>query len=427
LYHPKHVVYGHTLTQLKGIDLTSSPGFPYTTISGMNTRKSLFGSRPETQIWDNVPPAFVQEIDLIFKNIKDPHSTYLPIFTLSLKCERKQIEKTLAGNTRKFEAGPVDAQIVSGCYNADWSRIAHSIPHGTLTYTIDPDSPDWGMLVNRMLKHPNHICLDTEKFDLHVHPQLYEHVGCEERRYLRAYEFKDLSGLDLAATHLVAHPKVHMMNMLNASLMHQNLYLKVCGISSGADSTTDKNTKYSLAVEQYTFIDLAIENKVRPEGISHAEYFRRNVEFAGVGDDLWISCSDEVAPWYNQITTSKYKKEHLDVTMTDTNKEDISRPFTPFEEVSLIKRRPVKRDGIWHAEFPSEGVHEMICWVKDPSNANVLTSQTVASATRLAATRGRQFYDDFVATVGPACLSHSIKFLPYPYEDYMNAVRGYKL
>jgi hypothetical protein len=62
IYHPRHVIYGHKGVGLNGIDLDTSPGYPWTTMKGCATRKGIFSNR-----WENVCEPVKNEIELILQ------------------------------------------------------------------------------------------------------------------------------------------------------------------------------------------------------------------------------------------------------------------------------------------------------------------------------------------------------------------------
>lgn len=145
------------------------------------------------------------------------------------------------------------------------------------------------------------------------------------------------------------------------------------------------------------------------------DFFSKNVEEAYVGDDCVLSVSDEIKDWFNQRTAAPVWLEKLGVKLTDSGKGSITQDFTPFDDVRLIKRAFVYRNGRWVAPLPKQSIQEMCMWCSDPAFEASIDASTCTSATLEAAHYGREYYDEICAALAKACVGR-IPFRPLSYE-----------
>lgn len=162
------------------------------------------------------------------------------------------------------------------------------------------------------------------------------------------------------------------------------------------------------------FVLLAIENKVvfsMPLMQAYAEF----VEDAFYGDDCILTVSNYISGWFNQITAAKKFKEVFGIILTDSAKNDITRPFIPREETTFLSRHFVSRDGFIWAPLKKQIIYDCVLWVSDKTQKPSFTSQTMTSAMQEAVHHGRAFYDELFDQLA-VCSNGKCAFRPLDFE-----------
>jgi hypothetical protein len=340
----------------------------------------------------------------------------MPIYTLSLKVERKPQEKVLLGQTRAFMAGDVAFQVAAMTVCADANRIIKEHPASLMTYAINPHGPEWGQMVMRLRKHPNLIATDASNWDFSQQIFMIMKACEQDRRWVESFDIRDLSGEYKLGEHWrELYEKFSLGTGVSYIVFRQTVYLALKMIRSGNFKTTQFNCLINALSWRLVFVILMKKNRALPRGTVPMEFYSDNVEEAYVGDDCVLSVSNLVAPWFNQKTAAPVWLEVLGIKLTDAGKGAITQLFTPWDEVRLIKRAFVYRNGWWFAPLPEQVIREMCMWCSDPAFEASIVTSTCTSATLEAAHHGKDFYDEICATLAKACVGR-VPFRPISYE-----------
>jgi len=88
----------------------------------------------------------------------------------------------------------------------------------------------------------------------------------------------------------------------------------------------------------------------------------------------------------------------IDLGFTNSNKEAVTESYTHFRKVSFLKRgfraHPSRRE-MMLAPIAIDSVEGSLHWIRKSPDDVEMSYQTTLDASRLAFSRGREYYDDF--------------------------------
>lgn len=147
------------------------------------------------------------------------------------------------------------------------------------------------------------------------------------------------------------------------------------------------------------------------------------------GDDFVLAVKEAEVPWYNQLTISKWFAEQ-GKTMTDANKEPFQHEYTPWEDVTFLKRafRPDYDTRAYLAPLDMDSIYKCMHVVhKDlPDGIHAHYAQLMDSAQRELFQHGRLEYDRRVPQIealatAKGCLPYMADGRVHSYEEMLEA------
>jgi len=320
------------------------------------------------------------------------------VFMNCLKDERRKWNKIVAGQARIFNAAPLRHLIVQKIFYQAFVEQMMSDP--VFSYSavgINPDSPQWGMLYNRLNawgEKTKWLPGDFKNFDFlpkHINRWANwiadrwmtrfrswssEEVKQAEFRLREGLYTNTFDGLFLffgVIYHISMNPSGHLMttihNVISNILAHMFCAVSECRERGLPGSLT---TKWGPA--------------------DYDIHFR----FTAFGDDHVETTHYE---WYTMLIKHKWMSV-LGMEYTECDKRPIgSRDHVPAEEVTYLKRRFLVRDGLVFAPLEKEVILEMPYWIRDTTDPKGATTQNAEMAIRQMFHYGRSEFDEYRNTI----------------------------
>lgn len=413
------IIYGNSSLNVDGIRMDASPGYPFVVMPGFVTRKQIF-FKNEKPI---VPEHFLNRLKKIVEENKGL-GQYLPVYTLSLKIERKPCEKVLVDTkTRAFMAGPVDQQIIGQMIFYDLMENVMKDPTGEWTIGVNPHSRDWTTLYGRLNKWPDKICFDAANWDLSQEIEGIDFVAGSVSQAIASNRLKMMTNLfQQDDVKKLAYKAVLGCSQSYVVLMNQ-LYEIWWGVRSGNFITSLLNCFLNSIRWRITYAVLAIETRNLKK--SPLEDFKRNVEAAFHGDDAIVTPRPSIREWFNQQSTSSTMKRVFNITWTDNYKRTSSDLplFCPNEDVTFLGRgfRTVKHHVF--APLKLEIIRDMVLWVTDTSRAVQICSETVRSAVYELCHHPDEVALPIIEDLQKACVQAKIPWLALSRDQLIHRIR----
>jgi len=419
IYHPEDIIYGVPALSVDPIRMDASPGYPFTVIPEMSSRKRIFPARGETLA------LFLDRLKRIVQE-NEKGGQYMPIYALSIKVERRPVAKVFEANSRSIFGGPVDFQVYGQCFYQDLMKAALADATSRLTIGIDPHSPMWGQLHRRLSKHPNAIETDARRWDNTQESRVPIFIVKDAvEAYLKTLDIIDRSAGWFDPKKLCQHFRAAGMGCFQAYVLILNmLYLTPSQIKSGNFITTLFNCLINDLRWAIVYMVAAREHGVLTRDI--LRHKRANVEDAYHGDDALMTVSDEVLPWFNANSACYYWKKlfHIELTPAGGKKNEKFKDSILLAQGSFLKRafRAVRDlpGGDIHVYAPLEWtvITDMVLWCTDPGQNPKITRNNVAAALMEAAHHPREKFDKLEADLKKASFAKNIPWVAHTYDEY---------
>jgi hypothetical protein len=253
-----------------------------------------------------------------------------PIVACQLKDEALKYQKVLDRNTRVFCMSPFYFVVLSRMYLGHfYSMLVHYSLAFDAAIGWNLASADVNHLVDRINKFPNTFDIDFSGFDTSLCPDIRTMAFMFVERLLEEGENADLEIIRGILT-----------DGMYPTLFLQGLIYAAPGVTpSGKYATAEDNSILHALIMRYIFYHMQLakgDDAVRfDDHVCHTVY----------GDDGILSVSDEVVPWFNQITIIEFGKQ-MGLSMTPGNKTDELHATTAFKDLTFCKRSFVYRDDI---------------------------------------------------------------------------------
>ncbi|APG78001.1 hypothetical protein [Hubei picorna-like virus 30] len=334
-------------------------------------------------------------------------------FTCCTKDARILREKLRTpGKTRIFEISPITLTIAMRQYSLDFvAAYTTARTSAENTLGINPDGREWSRLANELLSFsPYILTADYSGYGprlstvllftwLNIMKEWYRHNGVEDEDFFKSFD---------SLMHEVAHPP-HLVNNL--------LFRPVCGLPSGECRTAPDNSGVNSLYIRCAFIELA------PRGYSIYD-FDRLVLVRHNGDDLIISVKEEIKDWFNNETLIEYFGSK-GLKMTDAAKSGVVRKWCSLEEATYLKRgflRHPTREGEWLAPLEMSSIEDTANWIWKSMDNRAASLVNSEMCTRLAYTRGPDYYNQVVRSLCKAWLDKGVHFTAPTWDSLDYAV-----
>lgn len=323
------------------LDMTTSPGFPYTSQGVSGEKRQLF------TVDDNgdyhPKPDLQEHIDMILDRARNG---ILPdyCYTACLKDERKSIESVAKGKVRSFAMNNVALAIVMRMFFLPIVAHLYQCRHKTfLSIGINKSSEEWDHLVRRVLEVSQHFYdMDYKKFDALCEPKLRRIID-------REIFIEDWMNEDEKAT-----ANLLLINEGQALLQYLRYILVIYATKSGSTLTAPFN---SLLNETYVRMAWII---VMPESLKGMSSYRKLVRTKNYGDDLVLGVHESVRDLFNDKVLAECMAQYA-VTMTPGSKEG-DWGSKSLEEFTFLKNKT----RLWNGRYVplAEDPCEPINWIR---------------------------------------------------------------
>lgn len=282
------------------------------------------------------------------------------------------------GKTRVYNASAVEDILMGnalfGPFKESFTKFGHMFNHAI---GMNPHSLQWKFLFEKLVVHPNWLDVDYKNFDKHL-PSAFMRLA-----YKLIIETIDKVSPDnyKLARYVFAE---QCINSLMVDL--DTIYMTEHSNKSGDAMTTFTNSIVNYLFMFYCFSKLL--------GKVDFAYFKENVSFCTMGDDIVMSVSNEVKDWFNFCTLHQALTD-IGQEATSAAKTDDIQPFVDIDQVTFLKRRFLEQDGFVVGPLPSLVVESTFGWTEVDNNDVVIWSDIVRSHLLEAVLLGKEYYDYF--------------------------------
>nr|UYL95334.1 MAG: polyprotein [Nanning Iflav tick virus 1] len=272
------------------------------------------------------------------------------VFVDTLKDSRVSKEKIEAGKTRMFSISPIEFTWVIkkfyGHFQAAYQR--GRINNGT-AIGINVRGQEWATLASSLLKVGNKFVVgDYKAFgDSLERSVMLAAFDVIHRWYLHFFSSSDCNQ---------KYRDVLVLELFNAIHLCRNvLYRMQCGIPSGFALTVEINDLVNQLYMRYCWKKIT--------NLSFVEYHKL-VKVVTYGDDIIISCNDQIVDFFNFITIQNCLS-YNNIQFQPAAKDDSLYCFMSLWDVTFLKAHFVKhptRSGQFLAQLPLTSCLDTLNW-----------------------------------------------------------------
>lgn len=330
------IVRGGRLDENSAVNLTSSPGLPYT---AWDLKRD--GKRPIIERSEKgehiVHPAFrahhERNVRKAMRGHVDPQ-----VFVDNPKDEVRSREAYNIGKTRYVYSIPLGLWGLMLCFLGDFIDYCRAmVPFGPNMVGLDINKEWHHVWSNLNTEGRNFIAGDFSGYDLSMFKSCFEVVKRLSDEFYRRYSRED-SQSSKRARHAIFYVLANAIHVLLGVI-----FVLAWGVCSGHAATATFNGIITMYLLFFAFFVLAGK-----EGIPLPEAQRlwtEKVDMVVYGDDHVLTVDPSLS-WYNQRTIQTVMRDYFGLDYTDAQKGRELTPYTPRPEVTFLKRSFVERDGI---------------------------------------------------------------------------------
>uniref|UniRef100_A0AAT9J9N2 RNA-directed RNA polymerase n=1 Tax=Reticulitermes speratus solinvi-like virus TaxID=3032238 RepID=A0AAT9J9N2_9VIRU len=325
------------------------------------------------------------------------------------------------GKTRVFNCSSIEDVIVGnglfGPFKEAYMARARECNHAI---GINVHSPEWTAVYDDLAHFPNWFDVDYKNFDKHL-PSVFLRLGFKLMIDTIARKSGDAWKL---ARFTTAEAWVN-------SLMvdFRTVYMTEHSNKSGDVLTTVINSVVNSMFMLYCYYVLV--------GRDFAS-FRQNVRFRTFGDDIVITVSDDVKDRFNFNTVQQVLASIGQIATPAAKIDGISPDFIDEKDVTFLKRRFEKRDGIIIAPLSKTAIQSCFGWSQVSAGEVEIWSEIVKCHLEEAVLHGKEYYDYFCDRLSVSlrfCKNKALKQLVVPqisvsyevaWRAYLDKYVGYK-
>jgi hypothetical protein len=328
---------------VKPIDTSTSSGYPYV-LANANGKKywlPIVNSKLTMSkfVADNVTDRIAQAVKGCIKQT---------IFCDTLKDETRPIEKVDLGKTRIFQISPLDLTVVMRKYFGAFIDFIHgSYMHGECAIGIDPNSVDWGIRLQRLIRNGSRGWAgDFANYDSTIWQQLATWICEIINEWYSGSEEENLIRLVLMRT---------LFHSYHAIL--EFVFVIFGGNPSGNVLTTIINCIAFMILMRIFYL----------KHVGHdLSYFSKYLQLWIYGDDNLVLFRRSLQFGMRDATMFF---RYYGMEYTDAQKSNEIQGQLGINEMTFLKRSFVKCDGEVWAPLPLKNLLEIPRWSEsDPSN-----------------------------------------------------------
>jgi hypothetical protein len=357
---------------LSSVDLSTSPGYPYTLSKSGHGKHHLIETQGDVKV-------FREDFKIVFDETERKlRNNIIPCFVFidMLKDERLPIAKVEANRTRLFQIAPLELNLLLRKYfGAFEAAIMESRSDFECQMGVNPYSNDWTVLARKLKEHPHIYAFDYTRYDKTI-PLIFVYKAIDLINAWYDDEFSRIRMLLARATFNAYHLAGNVLFQLHK------------GNPSGNALTTIVNSIVNSLLIRYAYYNLVPDNY----------YFDDNVNLFVYGDDLVVSMSESVHPFF---TIDKIASTIASIGMT------IKLESSGFDNIMFLKRKFMYYNGRYWSPMHLPSVLEILTWYKGQYCLEIV-AQTVDSVIReLANHRSSEAYE-YSIKILKICTLHGI-------------------
>lgn len=342
LYTMRQAVAGDASIGLKGLDVSTSTGAPWTEGGVSDKSRYVHIERDGEKVTSVGLDAELHRAVVARIAAAEEGQRTLTVFCQRLKDELRSLEKVEACKTRLFDNGPVDYLIALRMYMLDMTQYCKiHCDSKPISLGVNAHGPEWGYLLS-YLTHYNQFGADGDfaNFDASIMPE----IG-----YLAIDIINDWYG----GVGKVARTTL-LWELLNTYHVAGNkLFMTYGSHPSGDPITTLWNSICNFIILASSFFQIRARDEV-------PRFDPFKMRMALYGDDNIIVVAEPDFP-YEQMTELVHDLYGMTLTASDK-----SGPMKKslVKDMSYLSRRFVFRDGLWHAPLELDIVYSILDWAK---------------------------------------------------------------
>lgn len=314
------------------------------------------------------------------------------------------------GKTRRFVPCSLQYWLHFQMYFGAWmDAIRNSVPFRSNMVGINVHGADWNMVFKNMIyrfRELGMIAGDVSVWDVTLLPVVIYVMGRLINRWyilnygksLRVEKDNRKRSLLIAAI----NPSYRILGLLMVAFPW--------GITSGLPATAEFNGVCNEIYHYSLFHHIAT---TRLEVKDIWKTWTMYVRPIFYGDDSLLAVESAEVGWYNQIYLEKHFDSLFGMTYTDARKTGKFEKFTPFDEITFLKRNFRERDGIWFAPMQIVNIRQRTLWLRRTAgDTGGALRQNIDSALRDFFQHGREvferekeMYNEILYTLGLARVS----------------------
>ncbi len=379
------------------INLNTSAGYTWRNVNGRGKRKLL-----NAEGLDYIPEVY-RMAELLEQAWRDGRSGNM-IAVDAMKDELRPIAKVDACKTRIISVLPVEFTITVRRYTLPFTTwLMSHCTQWESAVGINPHGVDWGLLYERLARHPHWIAGDYSGFDRTIPTQIGD--------LFADYLLKTNPALSQHQT-LIKQMVYDLQHVTH--LAGDLLYSPTHGNPSGQPLTACFNSFVNQLVVIGAFFWAG-----RDRGWTEKHY-EQGVQLAVFGDDNLITVSNEVFPYFNFQTIHDFAAR-LGMKYTDSLKTGVIRKETPFAEVTFLKRQFRVDTPYVFAPLEDAVVEEMPAYAKQSAEDLDMVHVKCYNSLVEKFHYGHDAFDEWKKWLNTQLLAHGHEPIALSYETILNS------
>lgn len=431
---PEQAVFGAPQLGIEGIDMTSSPGYNLEGLQPFD-RWILVGSdrfKKEKKPFYEWHPDLKGAIREIYACLQRGNY-YTGLVVDSLKAELRSKKRVLGVETRIYYATHMAGLIVARQFTECLTSAEKKTPTvSTPMVGINPMSPEWKEIWMALRRFHEFMCLDSVNFDQHSQQSITHNIGIAIPRALKArgtrfiwvsVEFWTQEGFDctdeeamhgITAAHVATGSSVHI----------RGSYAYYCPqVMSSGQNRTSALGSYRVRVTTNAAIYAIIRAKDPDIDVPPAVLFWERTLTKTFGDDMICGKDRRL-----EFTSYEFAQMYVamfggELTTADKDPLKPDTPFTRLEDIVILKRRFVYKDGMVLAPLEKKSIEQSLLWCESRARAMETCAQTIQSAMLEAALHGEKYYNLLYGAIQRAATKAGVPFHPPSFGHVMDMVR----
>lgn len=290
----------------------------------------------------------------------------------------------------------------------DFWAAMHRAADGTFPFApgINPEGPDWSAAFYYLNQHPNAVDFDVSNWDGFLPPELF---------YIAGDIVRDTCALDQQGSNIL---DAILHEVMNSYIQYGTvIYQKQRGMVSGFPGTAEMNSlvHWILIVSIYMILTSMPEV---PKHLNCIESFRQHVSCLVYGDDIIVTFSNEVKPYFNGVLIAEtYRSIGYPVTSADKSQDIV-------ESKELLACSFLKStwhhlfSGIWIRKMDKSVAYDLLYWVRAKEQPLQQFMDNVVDSLRILLGHGEHEFTQYMLQVNTWLRKAGLSPILYTYKDF---------